>query len=73
MSLTDASRFICVRSNVEQSLNELVNNIANATPLRTSATWLNWIIVRTTVGYIAFEYFHVQHSLVLTTYILTFK
>ena len=41
--------FLFLPSNVEQSLSELVTNIANATPLRTSATWLNWIIVRTTV------------------------
>jgi len=47
--LADAAIDIWNHSNVEQSLGELVENIASATPLATSATWLNWIIVRTTM------------------------
>ena len=45
----DAAIDLWYHSNVEQSLSQLANNIANATPLRTSATWLNWILVRTTM------------------------
>lgn len=35
---------------MDESLEALVKKIAAQTPLTTAATWLNWIIVRTTVS-----------------------
>lgn len=42
---------LCFFSNLDETFEELIENIASQTPLKTAATWLNWIIVRTTVRY----------------------
>ena len=35
---------------IDETIEDLVKKIASWTPLTTAATWLNWIIVRTTVS-----------------------
>ena len=50
--LADAAISIWNHTNVENSINSveiLLESIARQTPLTTAATWLNWIIVRTTM------------------------
>lgn len=47
--LADAAIEIWNNSNLEQTFDTLIDNIAAQTPLTTAATWLNWIIVRTTM------------------------
>ena len=50
--LADAAIRIWNQSNAENTINSveiLLESIARQTPLTTAATWLNWIIVRTTV------------------------
>lgn len=47
--LADAALNIWNQSDIEQSIEDLLENVAAQTPLTTAATWLNWIIVRTTM------------------------